>query len=240
MPARTSRDGDGTGVDEQRRPADLQPLEQGRDVAQAAPVATAAAGIDTRGTRVEQFVHGLGPRASSPTAPQSANGPPTRARRVEGVEQRLGLVGRQPLDAERAREGDDDAVVGGAGGGVVVRGVERGGGSPAIRSCPFAIRGACDRWLRAETRSSGRRCWWTSGSSERHIATNPIGLVDKALELLIEGRVRGAPALLWTAKSRSDSGCVEKRLTMRLNSTHPEPGCRGPPRRSAPRPHQRS
>ncbi len=66
-----------------------------------------------------------------------ADGPPQRERlteledaAVEGLEERLGLVGREGLDAEGAREGDDDAVEVvelRAGGGVVVRGVERGG-----------------------------------------------------------------------------------------------------------------
>ena len=106
---------------------------------------------------------------------------------VVRLEQRLGLLGGQRLDAERSRERDHDALrVAGRGGapGRGRRGRTRSAARPRARAAGSArrgtSRGVAVRRIRAAISPSGSRCWWRSVRMSAHIRTKPMDLVGKA------------------------------------------------------------
>ena len=136
-----------------------------------------------------------------------ADGAPQRERlaeledaAVEGVEQRLGLVGREGLDAEGARQGDDDAVDvvelrrgwrGRGPRGRTRRVARRRGGAGRWRSGGPACGGSGPRSGPRGGGAGGRRCaWWVAYCHKVHrISRERAGGTP---ELRIEGKVRGA------------------------------------------------
>ena len=162
-------------MDEQRRAAALQHLQHRAEALEAGrPAERVGRHARARESPVEEPRQrrgiGVGQPDRGPRAePGGQRGDPV----VVGGEQRLGLAGRERLDAERRRERDERAVdaVGvherRAPLGVVVREVERrlGLAVQAQRSSPVARRtmlGGSRRRESSRSSGSGQRCWWMS------------------------------------------------------------------------------
>ena len=189
-------------MQEQRRAARLQAVEQRRDTAQAAAVCDRGGGEgDPEGAGVEEVVDvGCARGVEADGAPECERVAELEDAVVEGVEQRLGLFGREGLDAEGARQGDDDAVDVvklGAGVRVVVGGVERRGWLAGEVEDAVGDPGGGRAAAEGRDQVFGEEVLVDVGAHAGwHIATKSTGLVGKGEQLRIEGKVRGAPALL--------------------------------------------
>ena len=193
--------GDGTGVDE-AAPAVLQPSSRARRGAGRRPVASAAAGSETPTAPASSRSSTSSGRGISPTAPAARTARRAQDRRRRRRRAASGRVGDEPLDAERAERGDDDAVVVGGWSGDGPR-VDRGGRPRG--GLPVADPRRLHPRAEAEQGPREGRCWWTSVRIGRDISPQPDRTRDERFNC--SSRRRGGPgAPMDREKPLRDSG----------------------------------